>query len=257
MNPLYKWPGGKGKEIKTIKEFYPRNYNRYVEPFFGGGAVYFELEHSNSVVNDMNEEVTNFLSIIKEGRGEEIFNLLKLMPNKEDYYYNIRSFVPTGKLANATRFYYMRKTCFRGMMRYNKSGGFNVPYGNYKTFNFNELLDERYIKLLKDTEILTGDFVKVFEKYNETSDFCFLDPPYHNTFSNYISDGFSDEKHIELADLFKSSKMKCLMVIGRTDFIEELYKDYIVAMYGKKYSITRATKEQKSSKEKSKRSEKA
>lgn len=241
MTPLYKWPGGKGREIKTFKKFYPESFERYVEPFFGGGAVYFDLEHSNNMINDFNPEVTNFLSLMKDGKGPLIFDGLSNICNEEKTYYKVRASVPTNDLENAVRFYYMRKTCFRGMMRYNKSGGFNVPYGNYKTYNFSELLDPKYIELLKNTEIMTGDFLKVFEKCNSLDDFCFLDPPYHDVFSNYTSGGFNESKHIELADLFKATKMKCLMIIGRIEFIEKLYKGYIVGMYGKKYSITTHT----------------
>lgn len=238
MNPIYKWPGGKGREIKLFKKYYPKSFNRYIEPFFGGGAVFFDLEHKNNIINDFNPEVTTFLKMIKNGKGQEIYNALTKMPNKEEFYYLVRAKKPLTDVEVAIRFYYIRKTCFKGMMRYNKSGEFNVPYGNYKKTNYDELLDNNYIELLKNTTIHTGDFIKIFENYNDEDDFCFLDPPYHQIFNNYISDGFSDTKHKELASAFKHSKMKCLMIIGKTNLIEELYNGYIISSYGKKYSVT-------------------
>lgn len=244
MKPLYKWPGGKAREIPVIEKHLPE-FDRYVEPFFGGGALFFHLEKSNSIINELNSEVTNFLNLIKEGKGQQIYNALKILKNEESAYYFMRSLNPADELQNAARFYYIRKTCFRGMMRYNSSGGFNVPYGNYKTFSFEELIDPGYQELLSSAIIMNGDYKEVFNAYNREDDFCFIDPPYHNTFSNYTSDGFDDKDHIELAQIFKASKMKCLMIIGKTDLIEKLYQGHIVEEYGKKYSITRTTKEKK------------
>ena len=245
MKPLYKWPGGKSREIPVVEKYLPERFKAYVEPFFGGGSVFFHLEPEVSFINEINQEVTNFLHLIQEGRGQEIYNALTHISNDENTYYKIRAWQPEDRLEQAVRFYYMRKTCFRGMMRYNSSGGFNVPYGNYKTYNFEELLNPEYQALLSRATIMTKDYKEVFAHCDDKDDFCFLDPPYHNTFSNYTSDGFDDNDHKELADFFKTSKMKCLMIIGKTILIENLYRDYIVEEYGKKYSITRTTEKKK------------
>jgi DNA adenine methylase len=245
MKPLYKWPGGKTQELNSIKQYIPEGFKYYVEPFFGGGALFFELESPKNIINDFNTEVINFLNIIKKGDGKEIHSALLKLSNDEKTYYKIRSWKPETKLENAIRFYYLRKTCFRGMIRYNSSGIFNVPYGNYKTFKFDELLEESYVKLLNNTIILNEDYKVLFNKYNDKDYFCFIDPPYHNAFNSYTSDGFNDEEHLNLYEVFKSSQMKCLMIIGKTDYIQNIYKDFIVEEYGKKYSITRATKQEK------------
>ncbi len=241
MKPLYKWPGGKIKEIKFFEKYYPKNYVTYVEPFFGAGAVYFNIEHKKCVINDLNSEVITFLRLIKEGRGIEIFNRLKEYENTETFYYNIRSNVGESDIDVASRFYYLRKTCFRGLARYNKSGGFNVPFGHYVIFDNKELLNDDYKKRLSETEIYNKDFSFTFDRYNDEGNFIFIDPPYHNTFSNYNSSGFNDEQHLKLSKHFKNSKSKCLMVIGKTDYIVDLYKDYIIEEYDKKYAITTHT----------------
>jgi DNA adenine methylase Dam len=145
--------------------------------------------------------------------------------------------VVSNELDNAKRFYYQRKTCFRGMMRYNKKGKFNIPFGKYKTINYNDLKNKRYEELLKKTKIFNKSFEYVFEKYNDKNNFMFLDPPYDSEFTDYGYCKFGKEEQIILANLFKQTKIRCLMIIGKTKFIEDLYKDYIVSEYDKKYKF--------------------
>jgi DNA adenine methylase len=140
-----------------------------------------------------------------------------------------------GELDLAKRFYYQRKTCFRGMLRYNKDGKFNIPFGKYKTINYSELLNPSYESLLCRTEIVNESFETIFENYNNENNFMFLDPPYDSEFTDYGYCSFGKDHHIRLAECFKTTKIKCLMVIGKTSFIEELYRDYICDEYDKKY----------------------
>lgn len=149
MKPLYKWPGGKGKEIKFFEKYFPKDYVTYIEPFFGGGSVYFYIDHKKCVINDLNSEAIIFLRLIKEGKGIEIFNRLKEYENIEAFYYKMRDNVGGSDLDIASRFYYLRKTCFRGLARYNKSGMFNVPFGHYVTYDIKELLNDDYRKKIR------------------------------------------------------------------------------------------------------------
>ena len=123
------------------------------------------------------------------------------------------------------------------MIRYNNSGGFNVPWGRYKTVNFTDLLKPEYTTLLQNTEIMKGDYKLVFDKYNNPDDFYFIDQPYDSTFNDYGGDNFSRENQIELFEKFSNSNSKCLMVVGGSDFIRELYHDYIKFEYPKQYSF--------------------
>ena len=145
--------------------------------------------------------------------------------------------VINNQLDSAKRFYYQRKTCFRGMLRYNQNGKFNIPFGKYESIDYEDLLNEEYEKVLKNTEILNADFNTIFNEYNCENNFMFLDPPYDSEFTDYGYCKFGKEEHKVLAECFKTTKIKCLMVIGKTPFIEELYKDYIVEEYSKKYKF--------------------
>jgi DNA adenine methylase len=123
------------------------------------------------------------------------------------------------------------------MMRYNKDGKFNIPYGRYKTINYEELKNTNYKKVFENTTVLNTGFETIFEQYNDSSNFMFLDPPYDSEFTDYGYCKFGRNEQIKLANLFKTTRIRCLMIIGKTDFISELYKDYIVEEYDKKYKF--------------------
>jgi DNA adenine methylase len=238
LSPLIKWSGGKSDEIKSFIEYLPKDYKTYIEPFVGGGSLYFYLNHAKSIINDVHPELIDFYTSISLGFSKDIFDWMKLNKNDEETYYKVRDdFKPQNQLDKAKQFYYLRKTCFRGMLRYNSSGKFNIPYGRYKTINYDDLNNPEYEKLLKSTEIHNISFEKIFEKYNSKDNFVFLDPPYDSPFTDYGYCSFDKEFQKKLALCFKNTNNRCLMIIGKTPFIEELYKDYIVGEYEKKYKF--------------------
>jgi DNA adenine methylase len=238
LKPLIKWSGGKSDEIKLFEQYFPTNYDKYIEPFVGGGSVYFYLNPTSAVINDVHTELIDFYTSIANGDMSEIHEFMTANPNDEETYYKIRDEMQIKcPLDNAKRFYYQRKTCFRGMLRYNKSGKFNIPFGRYKSINFDDLKNKSYEDLLSRTAILNKDFDYVFENYNSENNFMFLDPPYDSEFTDYGYCQFGKDEQIRLAELFKTTKIKCLMVIGKTKFIEELYAGYIVTEYDKKYKF--------------------
>jgi DNA adenine methylase len=238
LSPLIKWSGGKSDEIKIFKKYFPDNYDIYIEPFIGGGSVYFYLNPIKAVINDIHTELIDFYQIIGNGESEKIYEFMENNPNDELTYYKIRDNMNINdKLDSAKRFYYQRKTCFRGMLRYNSNGKFNIPFGRYKTINYNDLKNKDYEILLNRTEILNKDFNYIFENYNNENNFMFLDPPYDSEFTDSGYCKFGKKEHEQLAYLFKNTKIKCLMIIGKTKFIEDLYKDYIIDEYDKKYKF--------------------
>jgi len=238
LKPIIKWSGGKSDEIKLFKKYIPADYNIYLEPFIGGGSVFFHLVPKKAVITDVHTELIDFYTAIKQGNADKIYEFMKKTLNDDTTYYKVRDEMKIETpLDSAMRFYYQRKTCFRGMLRYNKSGHFNIPFGKYKTINYQDLKNEAYFDLLERTEVVKASYEYVFEKYNDKDNFMFLDPPYDSEFTDYGYCKFGKEDHIKLAKLFKETKIKCMLVIGKTTFIEELYKDYIVEEYQKNYKF--------------------
>lgn len=249
LKPICKWSGGKRDEIKQFSKFYPKSFKRYIEPFVGGGAVFFDLNFDGvNVINDVHPELINFYKQIKLGNAEKIYEKLKSFGKSENDYYVVRGggkkllpnteiFIPENDIDNAARFIYLRRSCYRGMLRYNQKGEFNVPWGRYKTLNFDDIIEPKYGELLYRTEIMEGDYRLVFEKYNEPDDFYFIDQPYDSTFNDYGGDSFNRDNQKELFNKFKTTKSKCLMVVGGSEFIRELYDGYIKFEYPKKYAF--------------------
>lgn len=238
MKPLVKWSGGKTDEIEKIKPHIPQDYDTYLEPFVGGGAVYFDLKPHKAVINDIHPELANFYQQIKEGNGVRLYDILKDIKTDEENYYFMRDlFEPEDKLEEALKFYYLRKTCFRGMLRYNSSGKFNIPYGRYKTINIEDIKNKNYYDVMKNTEVLNKDFSYVFENYNNKDNFAFIDQPYDSVFTDYGYCEFKRDDQERLANCFKTTNIRCLMVVGETDYIKRLYDGYIVDTYPKKYKF--------------------
>jgi len=236
LKPLVKWSGGKGDEIKQFEKYIPSNYDTYLEPFIGGGALFFHLAPNKAVISDVHTELVDLYTSIGQGKANEIHEFMEQHPNDEPTYYRVRDEMPiNNSLDNAKRFFYERKTCFRGMLRYNKKGKFNIPFGRYKTINYSDLQNGAYEALLARTQVLNTSFEHVFDNYNNENHFMFLDPPYDSEFTDYGYCQFGKKEQEKLAKCFKETKIKCLMIIGSTDFIKDLYKDYIVDEYDKNY----------------------
>lgn len=236
LEPLVKWSGGKADEIKHILKHIP-DFETYVEPFVGGGSLFFYLNPQKAVINDIHPELIQLYKAIGNGHRSTIKEFMKAHPNTEDEYYRVRSMMPKDTVETAAQFYYLRKTCFRGMLRYNSQGKFNIPFGRYKTINYSNLDNTKYETLLSRSTIMNGGFKEVFEACNTPQHFIFLDPPYDSVFTDYGYCSFGKKEHEELAKLFKASKAKCLMVIGQTEYIEKLYDGYIKEKYPKQYKF--------------------
>lgn len=237
--PVIKWVGGKRQLINELKSFLPKKYNRYFEPFIGGGALFFALKHKNSFISDYNHELTNLYTIIKE-QPEKLIEDLKKHKNTEEYYYNMRALDRDTKrykrisaIKKASRFIYLNKTGFNGLYRVNKSGQHNVPYGKYINPKW---IDEENIlecsKLLADTEIQTGDF-EIIKEHIQKGDLIYFDPPYvplnKTSFTSYTHNGFDNDMQIRLknlCDYINSIGAYFMLSNSYTDYILDLYKDY-------------------------------
>ncbi len=265
MKPLVKYRGGKSKEIPQIIKHIPQFDGRYIEPFFGGGALYFHLEPKKAIINDINSKLIAFYNGVKTDYDklrieldeiEKIYSLnrrnfeelksktpeLRVDDDNDTLYYQIRDMfndLSEKKYSDALLYFFINKTAYSGMIRYNSKGEFNVPYGRYTNIN-TTLVTNAHSKLLSKTDIFNLDYSNIFEMA-EADDFMFLDPPYDCIFSDYGNtehkDGFNEKNHTELANAYKNLKCKALMVIGRTPLTEKLYGDMIVDEYGKSYAV--------------------
>lgn len=264
MNPVLKYRGGKSREILRFLQYIPDDFNRYIEPFFGGGAVYFYLEPDNAIINDLNTRLMTFyqelrnnypemrkqldeLQSLYEKNQKEYKRLKTLSPNErvpnanEELYYKMRELFnhPNGEFLDGVLYFFINKTAYSGMIRYNNSGEYNVPFGRYPNLN-TRLITEQHSELLQRTELYNLDYKKIFDMAQE-DDFIFLDPPYDCVFNDYgnidMMNGFDEEQHRRLAEEFKKLPCRALMIIGKTPLTEELYKDYIFDEYYKNYSV--------------------
>jgi len=235
--PFVKWVGGKRSVLHELHEHLPDTWNRYYEPFIGGGALFFDLTKgqkiSEATLLDNNLELVITYQVIKK-EPHKLTELLRVHKDNhsEEYYYDIRAKEGQTPLETAARFLYLNKTCFNGLYRVNKSGKFNSPIGNYK--NPNIVQEENILAVheaLKDTDIEYGDFQDIDP---QKGDFVYFDPPYHpvgeQSFTSYTKDDFNESDQIRLRDFVMSlhkKGVKCMISNSKTTFIDEIYKSKI------------------------------
>ena len=245
--PILKWAGGKTQLLEHLLPKIPKEYNKYIEPFFGGGALFFALKPNNSIIADSNPELINLYRVIAKDVNS-LISELKNLKNEKDFFYDMRKkeFSELSEIEAAARTIFLNKTAFNGLYRVNKKGQFNVPFGYYKN---PKILDEDQLlaasKLLKKTKILLGDFKDVLCENAKKGDFIFLDPPYlpvskFSDFKRYTKEQFYEKDQISLANLVnKLSKKGCHILLTNSNhpLIHELYKDFNIDIYKTKRNI--------------------
>lgn len=231
--PFLKWAGGKRALIPSLSKLIPQDFNRYFEPFLGGGALFFELNPSRSILSDVNVELINAYLQIKNNPNDVIRKLKKIRHCKEEYY-KIRSQRPKSVVSRAARFIYLNRTCWNGLYRENKNGEFNVPMGRY----INPLICDseglmQASKSLKNAQINSCDFEDILAKAQK-KDLIYLDPPYvtghkNNGFINYNNKIFKWEDQKRLASVAMDLKKKgCYVIISNAshESIDQLYNQF-------------------------------
>ena len=237
--PIVKWVGGKRQLMFELLKNLPKSYNRYFEPFIGGGALFFELQPDNAYISDMNEELINLYFVVRDSVDELVHDLNKHEISKE-YFLKIRNldrmekYFKLSNVERASRFIYLNRTCFNGMYRVNSKGEFNVPFGNYKN---PRIIDENNLlncsELLKKTEIKCADFSEIIHKVQK-GDFVYFDPPYvplneTSSFTSYTKDGFDIDMQFKLRDVcdeLDSMGVKFMLSNSDTKLVNELYVNY-------------------------------
>lgn len=265
LKPMIKYRGGKSKELSQYRRFIPRDYETYYEPFVGGGATFFALAPQRAVIGDINEPLINFYRDVRnrfDDLSRELAELEALYErNQRDYrqrkqatpgervpnanealYYALRdqyNGLAPAQYSRAALYFFINKTSYSGMLRFNAQGHFNVPFGRYEHFN-TKLVTREHACLLQRTEVLCSDYEESFKRAGQ-NDFMYLDPPYDCIFNDYgnqtLENGFDEAEHRRLARNFRQLRCRALMIIGHTPLTEELYGDLVKFEYAKNYAV--------------------
>lgn len=231
--PFLKWAGGKRWLIHNYAELLPATYNRYIEPFLGGGSVFFHLRPKNALLGDANPDVIAAYEGLKTN-----WQFLKRSlqyhqrVHSDKHYYKVRDAVPCDLLQQASRMIYLNRTCFNGIYRVNLSGKFNVPRGSKNKVLFEDDDFEGTSKLLKNANIRLADFELLINEANK-GDLIFADPPYtvrHNIngFIKYNEKLFSWNDQERLAKALIRAKQRGAIIVSTNAnhvSIRELYED--------------------------------
>lgn len=256
--PFVKWAGGKRQLLEEIHARLPKDLDehKYYEPFVGGGALLFNLEHSNAVINDMNWALINVYRQLQGDMGVIVMSLLDMMDDDlrargKEYYYEVRTRFNQGLSEHdettpmAAMFIFLNKHCFNGLYRVNRKGEFNVPYNNSTASSHDPDNMLKILKFLKSVEIRQGDFEDACRDCT-AGDFVFFDSPYaplkDDSFDSYTKEGFPKEDHERLASLFRrlaDRGVRCMLTNHDTPFIRDLYKDFKIETVNVKRSINR------------------
>lgn len=236
--PFVKWVGGKGRIMPQLLPLLPPGAERmrHVEPFVGGGALFFARRPARALLCDVNEALVEAYEVVRDEVESVVEPLTRLAErHSQERYYQVRERYNRGRrISRAERvamFLYLNKTCFNGLHRVNRQGNFNVPAGRYKN---PRILDAELLRaaseMLGGAEIRQADFHDQIE-LARPGDFVYLDPPYAPVsatanFTSYAQDGFGPEAQEQLRDVFHAlDRRGCKLMLSNSDvpYIHELY----------------------------------
>lgn len=259
-----KWAGGKSQLIPELCELFPNinNIKGYVEPFLGGGSVFFYLiENFRDVLgkkkiylSDINPELINCYKVVRDNL-DKLLPLLQIHQEKhcEEYYYKIRDSYNSrlDSIERAAAFIYLNKTCFNGLWRVNKNGRPNVPIGHKEKVEIynNGIIESN--TLLQGVHLNVISFEKILHikeiKDGDSGYFIYIDPPYYEVdekgnFTGYTSDDFHLSKRLLLPKVFKElDRLGCKVMLSNSHspIIEKEFKDYNIKILKAKRMINR------------------
>lgn len=243
--PLLKWAGGKGRLIPQLQQFYPKTFNKYFEPFFGGGAVFFSIQpKGESHINDINDTLIDAYIHIRDNVSLIISELQEIErkykdlgeEQRQELYYKMRSDFNEAErgIKKTVSLIFLNKTCFNGLYRENSKGHFNVPFGRYAN---PRICDDENLRATSQAFLNTHISSTSFEEATQkaaSGDFVYFDPPYHplnstSSFTSYHEDGFAAKDQERLRNLFvELDKRGCYVMLSNSTapLIEDLYKNY-------------------------------
>lgn len=246
--PLLKWAGGKTQLLDELMPMMPKKYGRYIEPFFGGGALFFAVRPYNGLIADSNPEIVNLYRTVASD-VEGIIAQLLCHQNTEVEFYAIRAqdWTKLSSVEAAARTIFLNRTCFNGLYRVNKKGQFNVPFGRYKNPKILDVISLRAAShLLQSTTIICADYKEVLRENAKSGDFIFLDPPYlpvseYADFKRYTKEQFYEEDHLELAaEVRRLHDLGCHVILTNSNhpLVHEQYKQFSIEVVQTKRYIS-------------------
>lgn len=235
--PVLKWAGGKASLLPQLIRCFPTEFNRYVEPFLGGGALFFALKSGcRAILGDSNEELFSLYSVVRDDPGALMARLDFLAARYcEAFYYQLRAAKPTQAVDRAARTIFLNKTGFNGLYRQNSRGLFNVPFGKRRfcpqLYDRSNLI--RVSTRLKKANLLHADFEAVIRRARK-GDFIYCDPPYEplsltSSFNSYLASGFSTRNQIRLRDAcVQAAERGAIVAVSNSTalLITHLYGDW-------------------------------
>ena len=240
--PFLKWAGGKRWLVAQHSSLLPTDYNTYIEPFLGSGAVYFYMRPDTAIISDANLELINTYREIRKN-WRKIDSVLKRhhRNHSEAYYYEERSRKHRAAHENAAQFIYLNRTCWNGLYRVNLRGEFNVPIGTKTAVSLESDDFGAVADLLKGAKLVHSDFERTIDRAKR-QDFLFVDPPYitrhnFNGFVKYNDKIFSWEDQERLASAIERAKHRGVQILvtnANHRSLRELYSGL-----GKMHAVTR------------------
>jgi DNA adenine methylase len=246
--PILKWAGGKSQLLNELADVLPQSYGKYIEPFFGGGALFFATRPAEAVIADINPELVNLYRQVAGDPDAVVAELLTL-ENDSEIFYQIRELDWTKLEAAkaAARTIYLNRTCFNGLYRVNKRGEFNVPFGRYKNPRIcNAEAIYAASAALQGVSIVHGDYKSVLLSHAKKGDCVFLDPPYlpvseYADFKRYTKEQFYEEDHRELAaEVERLHKLGCHVILTNSNhpLVLELYEKFEITVHKTRRNIS-------------------
>lgn len=247
VKPILKWAGGKSQMLDVLLPKVPAHYGKYIEPFFGGGALFFALRPENAVIADSNPELVNLYTQVRD-HVVEVIAILTGYKNEQEQFLKVRSldWTKLSPVEAAARTIYLNKTCFNGLYRVNRKGQFNTPFGKYKNPKICDTQALREAsKALQNATIVCGDYAAVLAEYAEPDDFVFLDPPYipvseYSDFKRYTKEQFEISDHSRLAVEFsRLHSLGCHLMLTNSNhpLVHDLYGQYEIQVIPTKRSV--------------------
>jgi DNA adenine methylase len=230
-----KWAGGKSQLLEAYSPFLPPEFGTYIEPFLGGGAMFFRLQPSRGILSDANRELIETYQVVKS-QVVKLIASLRRHQNERDHYYAVRAKHPSRltKVQRASRFVFLNRTCYNGLYRVNRQGRFNVPFGSYV---HPTICDEPTLRAasraLRHATLQCSDFEKTLE-LGTRGDLVYLDPPYHplsatSSFTSYFKDPFGEDEQRRLAAAYQRLDQRgCQLMLSNSDtpLVRSLYAGY-------------------------------